>query len=34
MMLDGQVLFKIIQVESKREVGTNYKKKKSQNIPS
>ena len=32
MMLEDQVLFKMIQVESTREVGTNYEKKKLQKI--
>lgn len=31
-MLEDQVLFKMIQVESTREVGTNYEKKKLQKI--
>lgn len=32
MMLEDQVLFKMIQVESTREVGTNHEKKKLQKI--
>lgn len=31
-MLEDQVLFKMIQVESTREVGTNHEKKKLQKI--